>query len=109
MKRLKNLNTRIFIIVALAIVIFGWSQKSEAEFYIDAGAGIIRGLELTTGLSRNFGEFEVDLTITAQVPDLTVLMLRGGYKWNGLHMEVSAMGSTEHHLTYFSTYYRWTF
>lgn len=98
------------IVLLIVIGWLGWSMKSEAGFYADAGVGMIRGLEYEAEASVDLGH-GLALTYTAEAEytlnDLPFFMLRGGYEYNGMHIELQTTGVPEYHYETLTVYYRW--
>ena len=105
-----EMKTKIFIIMALAIIVFGWSNNSKAGFYIDAGIGYIKGIEATETISLEVGDFILNVEAKGEAPiSSSIFILRTGYEYCGLHLEIETIGVPDQHIEIFSTYYRWKF
>lgn len=100
------------IVMMLVLGVLGWSMKAEAGFYVDAGVGMIKGLEYEAEASVDLGNgFELSYKAEAKatINDLPFFMLRGGYEYRGFHFELQTTGIPEYHYETFTFYHRWRF
>ena len=99
----------LVILMMLALGIFGWSMRAEAGFYVDAGVGVMKGLEAEASIDLGHG-FSLNYEAEATLNDLPFFMFRGGYETpNGFHFELQTTGIPEYHYETFTIYKRWRF
>ncbi len=93
----------------LVVLFLGVSTRSDAGFYVDAGVGVIKGLEAHASVDLGHG-FELRYEAESSLNDLPFFMFRGGYETTGgFHFELQTTGVPEYHYETFTIYKRWRF
>lgn len=96
------------IVLMVTLGVLGWSMRSEAGFYVDAGVGVLKGLEAQAEVDLGHG-FSLNYEAEAAINDLPFFMFRGGYEYNGFHFELQTTGVPDYHYETFTVYKRWRF
>ena len=88
-------------------------MKSEAGFYVDAGIGMMSGLEYDASASVDLGHgfsLNYEAEASATLNDVPFFLFRGGYEWDsGYHLEFETQGIPDIHYETVTFYHRWRF